>query len=275
MSEKDKNSDPYVHPDFDSLYEENTAMRGDLAALYEDLEYINRVTIPSTQTSYLIKVGALRVEALQTQIEVMRTRRRIALLRSYLERGERVHLAALNHRVDREFGEWDERLRREVNQIDQAKARFSSLAPSEDENEVRSLYRLLARKLHPEINSEQSDEAKSLWPSVQTAYIWSDVFQMKSLLIMADDYPESYEMPNDIAGMRRNNAALKGKIASMSAKVENLKQHPAFEWKKVLDDPELLASEQSKLRSEIQHSRTQSAALRELLSSLEMKGVRQ
>lgn len=275
MGGRDKNLDHYVHPDFGSLYEENAAMRAELAVLHEDLEYINRVIIPSTQTSYLIKVGALRVEALQAQVEVMRTRRRIALLRSYLERGERVRAAAFNHRVDREFGEWDERLRREVSQIDQAKARFSSLVPSEDESEVRSLYRLLARKLHPDINIEQSDEAKSLWPAVQTAYIWSDVFQMKSLLIMADDYPESYEMPNDMTGMRKINAALKGKIASMNAKLDNLKQHPAFEWKKVLDDQELLASEQSKLRDEIQHSRIQRAALQELLNSLEMKGVRQ
>lgn len=274
MNERGKNIDDYVHPDFDSLYEENTAKRGELAVLYEELEYINRVIIPSTQTSYLIKVGALRVEALQAQVDVMRTRRRIALLRSYLERGERVHAAVLNHRVDKEFREWDERLRREVSQIDQAKARFSSFAPSEDEGEVRSLYRLLARKLHPEINAEQSDEAKSLWPPVQTAYIWGDVFQMKSLLIMADDYPESYEMPNDMASMRKNNAALKGKITSMAAKIDNLKQHPAFEWKKVLDDPELLASEQNKLRDEIYRSRIQKTALQELLSSLEVKGVR-
>ena len=250
-------------------------MRGELAALYEELEYINRVVIPATQTSYLIKVGALRVEALQTQVDVMRTRRRIALLRSYLERGERVHAAALNHRVDREFREWDERLRQEVGQIEGAKARFSSFAPSEDEDEIRSLYRLLARKLHPEINPDQSEDAKSLWPAVQTAYVWNDVFQLKSLLIMADDYPESYDMPNDMASMRKNHAMLKGKISSMIAKVGNVKQHPAFEWRRVLDDPELLASEQAKLRDEIHRARIQRTALQDMLNSLELKGVRQ
>ncbi len=249
-------------------------LRGELAALYEELEHINRVVIPATQTSYLIKVGALRVEALQTQVDVMRTRRRIALLRSYLERGERVHVAALNHRIEREFREWDERLRHEVSQIEEAKARFSSLAPSEDEDEIRSLYRLLARKLHPEINPDQSDEAKSLWPAVQTAYEWGDVFQLKSLLIMSDDYPESYDMPNDMSGMRRGHAMLKGKIASMIAKVGNVKQHPAFEWRRILDDPELLASEQGKLRDEVHRSRIQKTALQDMLRSLELKGVR-
>lgn len=249
-------------------------LRGELAALYEELEHINRVVIPATQTSYLIKVGALRVEALQTQVDVMRTRRRIALLRSYLERGERVHIAALNHRIEREFREWDERLRHEVSQIDEAKARFSSFAPSEDEDEIRSLYRLLARKLHPEINPDQSDEAKSLWPAVQTAYEWGDVFQLKSLLIMSDDYPESYDMPNDMSGMRTSHAMLKEKIGSMIAKVGNVKQHPAFEWRRILDDPELLASEQNKLRDEVHRSRIQKTALQDMLKSLELKGVR-
>jgi len=275
LSERNNHPDYYVHPDFNSLYEENSILRGELAVLHEELEYINRVVIPATQTNYLIKVGALRVEALQTQVDVMRTRRRIALLRSYLERGERVHAAALNHRVDREFREWDERLRREAGQIDQAKARFSSLVPSEDEQEIRSLYRLLARKLHPEINAEQSDEAKSLWPAVQTAYIWGDVFQMKSLLLISDDYPESYEMPSDMTGVRENNADLKRKVSLMNAKADNIKQHPAFEWKKLLDDPELLASEQNKLRAEIGRSRVQRTALQDMLSSLELRGVRQ
>lgn len=264
----------YVLPEFYSLEKENAMMRSELASLCEELEYIDRMLIPATQTSYLIKVGALRVEALQIQIDVMRTRRRIALLRSYLERGERVPLSALNYRINREFREWDERLLHEMVQIDHAKARFSSLVTSEDEDEIRSLYRLLARKLHPEINPDQSEEGKAIWPAVHASYISRDVFQLKSLLLVADDYPESYDMPNDMAGMRRSNVMLKEKIASMAGKVTNAKQHPAFEWKRTLDNPERLAFEQKKLRGEISRARLQKTALQDMLNSLEMKSVR-
>jgi hypothetical protein len=266
---------PYEdNQEFEAIYNENSLLRGELAALQEELEYTERVVIPSTQTSYLIKLGALRVELLQIQVNVMKTRRRIALLRSNLERGEVVHAEALNYKIEQEFREWDNRLRHEISQIDEAKARFSSLAVPEDAEEVRGVYRILSRKMNPEINADQSDEAKSFWPGVRAAYLWGDLFHLKALMMMADDYPESYEMPNDIGGMKKNREILREKITAAAKKLENIKQHPAFEWRALLDDPDRLMSEQSKLREEIDRAKLQNIALQDMLNSLELKGVR-
>jgi len=263
-----------VYKEFETLYNENALLRTELAALHEGIEHLNRIVIPTAQTSYLIKLGALRVELLQVQVGVMKTRRRIALLRSNLEHGEIVHAEALNYKIDREFREWDDRLRHEMSQIDEAKARFSSLVTPEDLDEVRGLYRVLSRKLSPEINIDLSDEAKSFWPSVRNAYLWGDLFHLKALVMMADDYPESYDMPSDLGGMRRKRDILRGKIDAASRKLESVKQHPAFEWKALLDDACKLAEEQTKLRDEIDRAKLQQVALHDMLGSLEMKGVR-
>jgi predicted nucleic acid-binding Zn-ribbon protein len=260
--------------EFEEIYLENGLLRGELAALCEELEYIDRVVLPVTQTNYLIKVGALRVELLQVQVEVMKIRRKIAMLRSNLERGEIVHAEALNYKIDREFREWDDRLRHEVSQIEEAKARFSSISVPEDADEIRSIYRILSRKMNPDINPDQSEEAKSFWPSVRAAYLWGDLFHLKALMMMSDDYPESYDMPNDIGQMRQNRDILKKKVASATKKLENAKKHPAFEWRSLLDDPDRLASEQSKLRDEIDRAKLLRIALQDMLNSLEMKGVR-
>jgi hypothetical protein len=260
--------------EFEILYNENILLRTELATLYEEIEYLDRVVIPSTKTSYLIKIGTLRVELLQAQVAIMKTRHKIALLRSNLERGKIVHGEALNYEVEREFREWDDRLRHEIAQIDEAKARFSSLQQPEDAQEVRSIYRILSRKLHPEINPDQSEEAKSFWPSVRTAYIWGDIFHLKALMMMSDDYPDSYDMPNDTGRMRRNRDILKAKIQTAAKRLENIKQHPAFEWRALLDDANNLAAEQSKLHDEIERAKLQHTALQDMLRSLEMKGIR-
>jgi hypothetical protein len=270
-SYEDKNE---LFKEFEVLYDENILLRTELATLHEEIEHLDRVVIPTTQTSYLIKIGALRVELLQAQIGIMKTRHRIALLRSNLARGEIVHAEALNYKVEREFREWDDRLRHEVSQIDEAKARFSSLAQPEDMQEVRSVYRILSRKLNPEINFDQSDEAKSFWPSVRTAYLWGDIFHLKALMMMSEDYPESYDMPNDVGRMRRNRDVLKAKIETARKRLENIKQHPAFEWRAMMDDNAKLSEEQSKLRGEIERAKLQHTALQDMLRSLEMKGVR-
>ena len=260
--------------EFEILYNENTLLRTELATLYEEIEHLDRVVIPQAQTNFLVKIGTLRVELLQTQIAIMKTRHKIALLRSNLERGEIVHREALNYKVEREFREWDDRLRHEISQIDEAKARFSSLAQPEDIGEIRSAYRILSRKLNPEINPDQSDEAKSFWPSVRTAYLWGDIFHLKALMMMSDDYPESYDMPNDVSKMRRNRDVLMANIKTATKRLGYIKQHPAFEWRALLDDANRLASEQSKLNGEIERAKLPQTALQDMLRSLEMKGVR-
>ena len=260
--------------DFEKLYNENIQLRTELSTISEEIEHLDRFVIPHTKTAYLIKIGTLRVELLQAQVAIMKTRHKIALLRSNLERGKIVHGEALNYEVEREFREWDDRLRHEIAQIDEAKARFSSFQQPEDLQEIRSIYRILSRKLNPEINFDQSEEAKSFWPSVRTAYLWGDIFHLKALMMMSEDYPESYDMPNDTGRMRRDRDILKSKIQAASKRLTNIKQHPAFEWRVLLDDTDKLAAEQSKLRDEIERAKLQHTALQDMLRSLEMKGVR-
>jgi len=260
--------------DFDALYAENNLLRGELAALHEEYEHIQRVEIPAAKVAYLIKVGALRVELLQAQIAVMKTRRQILLFRTHIERGDFVDEVSLRHLVDIEFKEWDERLRQEAAQVEDAKARFSSLTTPEDAEEIRSVYRMLSRKINPEINPDQSEEATSLWPSVHQAYVWGDLFHLKALAIMADDYPESYDLPTNVGAMRRTRDVLHEKIAQATHRIRNAKSNSAFEWRTLLDDPVRLAEEQSKLRNEIGRIRAQHAALQDMLKSLETRSAR-
>jgi hypothetical protein len=264
----------YVAPDFDILYRELGDLRGEFAVLYEELEFINRFVIPRIQTNYLIKVGALRVELLLAQVGMMKIRRKIALMRSAIDRGNALSGDVLDHRLEREFQEWDKRMAHEVAQIERAKARFSSLSPSEDENEVRFIFRTLCRKMNPDINPDRSDEAKGFWPSIYSAYASCDLFHLKALLLMSDDYPDSYDLPCNVGAMRENRAALKMKINMIGAQLQNAKQHPVFEWMSLLDDAERLESEQNRLRGEIVRMKAQRAALLDMQKSLEQRGVR-
>jgi uncharacterized small protein (DUF1192 family) len=264
----------YIAPDFEILYKELRDLRSELAALFEDLEFINRVVIPRTQNNYLIKVGALRVELLQAKVGVMKTRRRIALLRSNIDKGETILWNDVNYRVESDFKEWDARLVHELYQIENAKARFSSFAPSEDENETRVIFRALCRKLHPEINPDQNDEVRSFWPSACAAYANGDLFRLKALLIMSDDYPDSYDLPCNIGAMRKNRAALREQIERARAQLRNAKSHPVFEWMALLQDSERLSAEQNRLRGEISRMKAQHAALFDMQKSLELRGAK-
>lgn len=254
-----------IPSDFEQLREENAALRAELAALMEECEYGNRTLIPLAKTSYLIQIGALRAELLQVQTDVRRARRKLALMRE----GARVDADDI---VSQEFAPWVERLAFDLSEIERAKARFSSLAPCEDIDEIRSLRRRLAAKVDPHINPGQSEEAKAFWPSVCFAYATNDLFQLKALYMMAEDYPDSYDLPTDMAAVRASNDDLKKKVAAAAAKLTGLHRHPAFEWKRMLDSPSQLSEEQQRLRDEIARARVQKTALDDMLRSLEIRG---
>lgn len=260
-----------IPPDFEMLYVENGLLRAELAALLEEYEHINRFLVPAAKTSYLIQIGALRFELLHVQIAARKIRRKIAILREYIAAQTSPDAEEIERILTEEFRQWDERLRYELSEIERAKARFSSLCPSEDMEEIRCIYRILSRKLNPEVNDARSNEVKSFWPSVHSAYVCNDLFQLKALLLMSEDYPESYELPNDVGSMRRTHAALKEKIERARNWIESARQHPAFEWRKLLDAPEELVREQSRLRGEIAKAKIQKTALEDMLRSLELK----
>lgn len=257
---------------FEKLHAENSMLRAELAALREEREYAVRFVIPSTKISYMIQMGILRVELLQAQVGVKKIRRRIGLYKerasdgmidaSLVERAESI--------IAEEFKEWDKVIAKQIDEIQSAKARFSSITPSEDIDEIRALYRMLARKMDPEINDDMSDEARTFWPSIHTAYVWNDLFQLKALMMMSEDYPESYEMPFDMQSVRRTNAVLKEKVARARRDLSEARQNPVFEWKKLLDSPEDLLREQTKLRDRISDVRIQQTALSDVLRSIEV-----
>lgn len=260
--------------DFEAIYIENGLLRGELAALMEESEYLAEVAIPRAQTSYTIKIEALHAEIMLLQAGIMKTRKRIAMVRESLQRGEPCNTAALSAEIDEEFADWDERLKRKLAKIDDAKARFSSLFPPEDEKEVRSIYRILSRKMNPEINPDRSEEAASFWPNIKEAYASRDLFQLKALLLMADDYPESYDLPSDIGSARAAGRILKEKIDRVNSNLRDIRRHPAFQWQSLLADPRRLAEEQARLRDEIEKVHMQSVALDDMLKSLELRNSR-
>ena len=76
------------------------------------------------------------MELLQVQVDVMRIRRKLGILRNKIEKGENLAARELEEQVALEFQSWDEKLKYEHARINEAKARFSSLPSLEDAEEI-------------------------------------------------------------------------------------------------------------------------------------------
>ena len=91
-------------------------------------------------------------------------KRKIDLLQAALNRMESVSLSTIEHALDEEFAEWQRKMTDLAVKIKGAK-RYSDLPTlsTEDATEVQQLFRMLAKRLHPDINSNQDESVKNLW----------------------------------------------------------------------------------------------------------------
>lgn len=256
--------------EFDELYRQSTSLRADLAALCEEREFLLHITIPTVQTNYLIKVGALHVELQQHQLDIAKIRRSLSVLRTLLECEGRIHFDRIQEQIEKEFREWTQEIQHDAQRVTDAKKRFSSLVTFEEEKDVRVLYAVLAAKLSPEINPAQGAEAKAFWPQVCLAYAMGDLFQLKALWIMSLDYPETRYLPSNLSEIRSACKRLAAQIKDIRAQLGEMRKHVVFEWKQLLEDPARLQREQENLRTQIAGAQQQKKALMELLDSLEI-----
>jgi hypothetical protein len=67
---------------------------------------------------------------------------------------------------------------------------------------VKELYRILVRRLHPDLRADASAAVSALWHEVQEAYAASDVAQMEILLALVDIESDNMGAQTSIGQMR-------------------------------------------------------------------------
>lgn len=257
-----------VSPEFARLSEECELLKEELAALFAEWEHTVRTVIPNLEADYVVKLGALQHQLLQLQIDIQRTKREIDIIQAALNRGETVDDQMIQQQLENEFEGWKAKLDGQLKEITDAELRLSSLMSPEDSVELRKLYRVLAKKLHPDVNPDQSQESQNLWIQVQSAYEMGDLKQLQALHILAEDIPDNYDLPGSIDLLRKRRSDLKEQVTNMLQKMAELRKLPIFQWEQCLQDSESLAEEQRLIREQIEQASEQLASVRSALGQI-------
>ncbi len=102
-----------------------------------------------------------------------------------------------------DFGGFDDRRDPEFSGFDETvNGRSDSKQDSSsEESRLKTLYRALARKLHPDVNLELDQKRKDLWQQVQDAYETKDVERLETLSAMNEiswDFEKTREQPKKL-----------------------------------------------------------------------------
>ncbi len=130
--------------------------------------------------------------------------------------------------------------------IEEEPAADSSIDPR-----VKELYRLLVRRLHPDLRADGSATVSGLWHEVQEAYAATDIAHLEILLALSDIESERFSDQTSVAQMRAVLAELERAIFALEDSLRQARDENAWNFARVGPGPGLRAEVERELKADL------------------------
>ena len=228
-----------------ALRDEIIETRGKVVATIAQADHLLLQEIPQIKADYAVRVGCYQVRLLEAELACRRAKRKLALVQAQLNRGEAADLGAIDSQLDHALVQWQTRVGEAYSQLNEGLARITgqtALSPA-DTQKMKNLYRTLVKRLHPDLNASQPEEAAALFQMVMHAYEAGQLEVLQALEVSTRRYERG---DTDLDGLSVDELALalelaKAELSIMEARLGKLLEDPLFELKQNLANPDWLA----------------------------------
>lgn len=234
-----------------------SAVRKELSDLLFEQQQMLLVVGPNLEARFRALVGKYQTELQGLQLDNRRLKRALELCRASLQTQTHLDAPALKQQLDQELWEWRRRLSDEKDRQEAAEQRLKRLRSAETSAVLRSLYRQLVKRLHPDLHPGQGEAEQRLWFDTQQAYQWGDWARLETLLATADDY----EVEQTEAELER----LMRRRGELSQALQQMRGQFPFSLGDQLEDERWVQSQSASLKLEIVMERQRGQKLQAML----------
>ncbi len=245
------NNLPAITPENEQLSSELEQLRLeflDLFTRHKDMVENESLILTSL---YLEKLGHLQLELLQKQTEASRLKMKMKLIQAAFNRNEQPDLEAIDLIIAKRLNAYYASIEAQSIALDDAMKVLSHLLSEEDTRKLKETFRVLCKRLHPDLNPNQTEAEKDLFIKVKAAYDLQQISELQKILLFLDEsvneniqHLPGNEKKDRIAHLRKN-------IEALNDKIERLKQSFPFTVEALINDQEVIARMQDKLREQI------------------------
>ncbi len=200
---------------------------------------------------YLNSIGKKHYQLYCLGGEISKIKHRIDLIQSCLNRNEYPDKEMIDQEIRKTFAEYQHKIDAESLRLAAAVDYLKGEFLSEDvTKKIRESYRLLVKKLHPDINPEGTEYEKDLFVKAQAAYELNDLNVLNEILLSIH-LDEPGEMLVKPVHLKEFVAHLEHNVRKLRKQIEELDKRFPFSLREQLFDSEWLALEQEKLDEKI------------------------
>ncbi len=222
-----ENDEIELHPEYIRLINKYNTMREEFVKLIEQREHIIVSEIPTLDSEYKVKIGGVQYQCFNLEIEVLAIKREIKLRQAALNRDIDIEDSEIKNQIEKELEQWRKKVNEMKEEFLNAKKYLNiPYLSDEDSIEFKKLYRNLAKKLHPDVIENSTNEKELLWFRVQEAYKLGDIEELKSIYLLSDDmYDEvmtNTKSENVLSALEKKISDLEKSIFKVIEQIKNL-----------------------------------------------------
>lgn len=214
--------------------------------------------------AYVREFGELILAVFEQKVACIRHKKSIEFCQTAINRGEKPDPRKLREYLEKETAEFSARLEQMANE--RASALKDGVVTEATVQLVKTLYRQLAKRLHPDLNpaTEGSPVLMDLWNRAVVSYQGNDLKGLEEVATLADRALKESHLDS----MELRIPDLSAKIAALEAEIKQIRETDPYQYKFLLADPGLVASKKKELRAEMESYRDHAARLAATLAAL-------
>ena len=211
-----------LHPQVAAMQQELKELRAQSAKLFAQAEYMQFEERPMLTSLYQSAIGTLLYEEFKLTIEIQLANLEISLVQAYINHNAPIDQARIDDKIKAAQQEYKARLEQKEAELKAAEKFLNSPAYSLEESiELRDLYRMLAKALHPDLHPNQTPEEHDLFLKAVSAYRNGDLYALRQIALalegqQVDEIPQE-DLQTLIEKARESIAIFQERIDLMNA----------------------------------------------------------
>lgn len=286
-------------PSLEALKEEIQMLRAEAAALIMRRDDLQQRICPELKTRYNREIGTLEYLIFQKKIEVVTLIRMIELMQQSINNRKRPVPEKVQEQVNREYQEYEQKYEKARREYDKTRSDYEKTSaerkpaaqeegngsngkdggqgdtgagsgPMDREAELKSIYRRLIRRLHPDINPNVTAKEKELFNRVVQAYDAKDLETLKEIELLLDEEQSLEDLLSGkgdagslLKALQAEKERLLSQIRKLQEEIAGIQNSFPYNRREFLNNPAAVEAARKKAEEELADLEEQEKVLRE------------
>lgn len=209
------------------IHPEVTKLKERLTQLIFEYDNLMDHVCPEIERKYVLEFGTYEYSLYKVELEIDKLKRKLKLIQIEINHENEIDLSRIEKKVSKEFEEYEKQLQDQIDEIKHLENTEVEKLSKRDTKKLKQIYRMLIKRLHPDLNPNLSYLEVSLFIKATIAFKKGDLKELESVVAILPD--ENIEEISEIDN-------LKELIKSYEDKIVKAKNEYPYNKKELLEN---------------------------------------